>query len=80
MYHFFQDDVGFSALVSYEKSHLLPLQKLHEDIDRDLTAMELNYLDGKYLLNCSFFALKFLKQLFSILLSPGKREIYGRKM
>ncbi|EYC43976.1 hypothetical protein Y032_0476g2158 [Ancylostoma ceylanicum] len=40
-----KDDVGFSALVSYEKSHLLPLQKSHEEIERDLTAMELNYLD-----------------------------------
>ncbi|KAL6730975.1 hypothetical protein Aduo_001890 [Ancylostoma duodenale] len=40
-----KDDVGFSALVSYEKSHLVPLQKSHEEIERDLTAMELNYLD-----------------------------------
>ncbi|KAK6730140.1 hypothetical protein RB195_006915 [Necator americanus] len=40
-----KDDPGFSALVSYEQTNLLPLQKVYEDIDRDFTSMELNYLD-----------------------------------
>ncbi|CAJ0592887.1 unnamed protein product [Cylicocyclus nassatus] len=40
-----KDDPGFSALVSYENSNLVPLQKLHEEIEKDLTQLELNYLD-----------------------------------
>ncbi|KHJ78724.1 hypothetical protein OESDEN_21653 [Oesophagostomum dentatum] len=41
------DDAGFSALVSYEKKNLVPLQNLHAEIERDLSSLELNYLDGK---------------------------------
>ncbi|VDO32811.1 unnamed protein product [Haemonchus placei] len=42
---FLQDDPGFSALVAYEKANLLGLQKQHEQIETDLSAMELNFLD-----------------------------------
>ncbi|VDM77345.1 unnamed protein product, partial [Strongylus vulgaris] len=51
-----KDDAGFSALVSYENSNLVPLQKLHEDIERDLSAMELNYLDGAPIANSNVHA------------------------
>nr|CDJ95022.1 Ubiquitin domain containing protein [Haemonchus contortus] len=40
-----KDDPGFSALVAYEKANLLGLQKQHEQIESDLSAMELNFLD-----------------------------------
>ncbi|KAJ1374402.1 hypothetical protein KIN20_037086 [Parelaphostrongylus tenuis] len=40
-----KDDPGFSNLVSYEKANLLGLQRQHEEIESDLSAMERNYLD-----------------------------------
>ncbi|PIO59840.1 ubiquitin family protein, partial [Teladorsagia circumcincta] len=40
-----KDDPGFSALVAYEKANLVGLQKQHEQIESDLSAMELNFLD-----------------------------------
>uniref|UniRef100_A0A158P8N5 BAG family molecular chaperone regulator 1 n=1 Tax=Angiostrongylus cantonensis TaxID=6313 RepID=A0A158P8N5_ANGCA len=39
------DDLGFSSLVSYEKTNLSGLQKEHRDIESDLSALERNYLD-----------------------------------
>ncbi|CAB3407211.1 unnamed protein product [Caenorhabditis bovis] len=40
-----QEDPGFSQLVQYEKHNLCHLQKNLDDIRRDLTEMEKNYLD-----------------------------------
>lgn len=40
-----KDDPGFSALVAYEKANLVALQKQHQQIETDLSAMELNFLD-----------------------------------
>ncbi|KAK5964466.1 BAG domain-containing protein [Trichostrongylus colubriformis] len=40
-----KDDPGFSSLVAYEKANLMGLQKQHEQIETDLSAMELNFLD-----------------------------------
>ncbi|VDL79463.1 unnamed protein product [Nippostrongylus brasiliensis] len=41
-----KDDPGFSALVKYEKANLVALQRQHEEIEKDLSSLELNFLDG----------------------------------
>lgn len=40
-----KDDPGFSALVSYEKTHLVALQKHYVSMERDLDEMERNFLE-----------------------------------
>ncbi|WKX89749.1 hypothetical protein Q1695_008974 [Nippostrongylus brasiliensis] len=40
-----KDDPGFSALVKYEKANLVALQRQHEEIEKDLSSLELNFLD-----------------------------------
>lgn len=43
-----QRNKGFQSLLDYEKKHLIPLNDLFEENDKDLTELERNFLEGRF--------------------------------
>jgi hypothetical protein len=39
---------GLDTLMNYEKKHLVPLNKTYEELDKDITELERNFLEGVF--------------------------------